>query len=394
MHTLNEALDVISRSARSFGREEVALDDALGRVLAEPVVADRDYPPFHRSAMDGIAIRYADFEQGMREFRVVETIYAGSESKETLCVGECYKIMTGAAVPVSASAVIRKEELSWSGTIAEVRSIHCQPFQHIALRGQDLLMGEEVLRPSVVITPSLISLLATVGKAEVLVERQPKVALFTTGNEVVSVSDRPSNVQIRNSNGHLMKALLLKNGIKAASCEHVGDRKDALTSAFQSRLSADILVVSGGVSAGDEDFVPEVLEALGVSELFHHVAIKPGKPVWCGKMPGGPMVFALPGNPFACLVTFKLFVESFIQCSYGLGMPSAEQFSLGTGHSKKTRFDEFFPVGVSCSGPEMQPVVSNGSGDIRLGMLADAFALHSAKAGDLESGAEVDVYLV
>lgn len=394
MLNFNQAIDKILSYTQSFGKEQIALDDALGRTLAETVMADRDYPPFNRSAMDGIAVRYSDFENGIRDFTIIETISAGMESELFLNRGECYKIMTGAAVPGSATAVIRNEDLSFNSSLVRVRATSCKQFQNIARQGQDLAKGVVVLEPSVTITPALISLLATLGKEMVFVERLPSVSLFTTGNEVVDVGSTPSRVQIRNSNGHMLRALLMQFGIKPVSFEHVKDEKEALTDAFLDRLSSDILVISGGVSAGDEDFVPEVLGLLGVSTIFHKVAMKPGKPVWCGKMKDGPMVFALPGNPFACLVTFKLFVETFINKSFGLELPAGDSVRLGAGHFKKTRFDEFFPVKIFDNQLEVISSRSNGSGDVRLGMAAEAFALHAAEDENLPSGAKVTVYMV
>lgn len=394
MLNFNEAIYEILPYAQSFGKELIALDDALGRTLAETVRADRDYPPFNRSAMDGIAVRYSDFENGIRHFTIIETICAGMESEMALTQGQCYKIMTGAAVPGSASAVIRNEDLSFDGIHVNVRAASCKQFQNIARQGQDLARGVVVLEPSVTITPALISLLATLGKGIVWVESRPAVSLFTTGNEVVNVGEMPSRVQIRNSNGHMLKALLMQLGIKPLSCEHIKDEKEALIEAFFNRLSSDILVISGGVSAGDEDFVPAALGILGVSTIFHKVAMKPGKPVWCGKMKDGPMVFALPGNPFACLVTFKLFVETFINHSFGQELSAGDRFRLGAGHLKKTRVDEFFPVKIFDNQLEVSLSTSNGSGDVRLGMAAEAFALHAAEEENLPSGAKVRVYVV
>lgn len=394
MLSFSEAIGEIMPYAQSFGKELVTLDDSLGRTLAETVMADRDYPPFDRSAMDGIAIRYSDLENGFREFTVIATIYAGIECRITLAPGQCYKIMTGAAVPAFATAVIRNEDLSFDGNHVSVRTLSVKRFQNIASRGQDLTRDEVVLKPSVIITPALTGLLAALGKAMVWVEKLPSVSLFTTGNEVVGVEKEPSGVEIRNSNGPMMKALLRQCGIRPYSCEHIRDDIAALTEAFHNRLSADILVISGGVSAGDEDFVPLVLGNLGFTTIFHKVAIKPGKPIWCGKMKNGPMVFALPGNPFACMVTFKLFVEAFIRLSYGQELPADDRMPLAAGHFKKTRFDEFFPVKILGNPLEVKPAGSNGSGDVRLGMGAEAFALHAAEEENLAPGTKVSVYVV
>jgi molybdopterin molybdotransferase len=158
--------------------------------------------------------------------------------------------------------------------------------------------------------------------------------------------------------------------------------------AFQKQLSADVLIISGGVSAGDEDFVPAVLEELGVVKIFHRANIKPGKPVWCGKKPGGPIVFALPGNPFACLVTFRLFVEPFLQACSGLPHAAIEMLPLMRSRSKKGTTDDFFPVRIS-GGAFLEPLPMNGSGDIRLGLGATGIALHPAGRETLSAGESV-----
>jgi molybdopterin molybdotransferase len=201
-----------------------------------------------------------------------------------------------------------------------------------------------------------------------------------------------SDVQIRNSNRWLLEAALQKMGVGVRTSKHVPDDPALLRREIDAGLANDVLILCGGVSAGDADYVPGVLASAGVQKLFHKLAIRPGKPVWCGVGPGGPMVFALPGNPFSCLVNAVLLIRPYLQACYGL--PPAEPLGLGLTVARKKRspLDEFFPVHVEGSPARVTPVPLNGSGDIRLGRQANMLALHPAGAGDLPEGAVVPCY--
>ncbi len=306
-----EAQQMITALSRSFGQEEIALSDADGRVLAEDIYADRDYPPFNRSAMDGYAISTSDWGNGIREFRVQQVIYAGEAAKEALNPGTCYKIMTGAPVPQSANAVIRREDAEQTDDIVKFNLENIKPLQNISRQGEDMRQGDKILSKGTLCSFAVISILASLGKSTVLVQSLPKVALFTTGNELVEVGMPVSATQIRNSNQYLLKSLLKKWLVKPTICKHIIDDKAQLKTALSEALSLDIIITCGGVSAGDADYLPEVLADLGVKKLFHKVAIKPGKPVWCGQIPNGGLVFALPGNPVSCMAATPQIWMSF-----------------------------------------------------------------------------------
>jgi molybdopterin molybdotransferase len=391
---------------------------------------------------------------------VVEIIYAGAAATKLLARGDCYKIMTGAPVPSDADTVIRREDTdetvqpgnpahtaeqasigksphagkpALSGkAYGPVRSVtillsSCQPFQNIARRGEDMHAGDMAIGIPSIIGPAVMGILASLGKEECLVEKLPRVALFTTGNEVVPVGAPVGAVQIRNSNRWILQSLLKGWGISPCLYEHLPDSKAALrdslsqaitgissasitnsppteiplsygtpltspVSSLEGALSADIIILSGGVSAGDADYVPGILEELGVKRLFHKITIKPGKPVWCGVMPGGPMVFALPGNPFSGLVGFTLLIQPYLHACFGLAAPAPLGLPLKDGRKKKTPLDEFFPVRFAGSPAKLQPIDINGSGDSRLGLYANALALHPAGSADLPEGANVLCY--
>ncbi|WP_187263896.1 molybdopterin molybdotransferase MoeA [Pontibacter beigongshangensis] len=385
-----EAQQLVKAQAKSFGQEQVALDEADGRVLATAIRADRDYPPFNRSAVDGFAIRTEDWEQGQRSYPIQETIFAGQAHQQELQPGAAYKIMTGAAVPTSADAVIRREDTTEGEGTVTILMAAVATYQNIAKQGEDI-QKEEVLVPApILINPSVINSLAAVGQARVLVEKLPRIALFTTGDEVKPINAAVSPIQIRNSNRHLLQALLRKWNIKPDVYQHIPDTKEALHQALQGALKHDIIIISGGVSAGDADYVPQVLQELGVEKLFHKVAIRPGKPVFCGKLPGGGMVFALPGNPFSCLVTFTLFIEYYLYNCFGFDAGSVYKYKLLEPRTKKHKLTEFFAAKLDKATAALQPLTFNGSGDIRAGLMAHGLGVHPAEQQVLGQGNHIE----
>jgi molybdopterin molybdotransferase len=381
-----EAQNILTRRAHSFGTETIPLEQSYGRVLTGVVLADRDYPPFDRATMDGYALRTEDLQQGIREFHIIETIFAGDIASRQLSAGECYKIMTGAPVPAGADMIIRREDTEEAKLSMRVNTDTVRPFLNIARQGEDLRARDIVIDSPCMADPVIIGLLASLGQKELTVARLPKVALITTGNEIVSVETQPGPTQIRNSNRWLLQAFLKKWQIEPWLYQHAPDDKTLLRTAIDKALSADVILLCGGVSAGDADHVPEMLAAAGVTRLFHKLAIKPGKPVWCGSGPGDTMVFALPGNPFSSLVGFILLIQPYLQACFGLPDNAPLSLPLGTAKKKYTPLDEFFPVRVHGAPARLLPVSLNGSGDIRLGMQANALALHPADMPALEEG--------
>jgi molybdopterin molybdotransferase len=378
MISLQEAKELVLQQAHSFGKENVLLDDSVGRVLSQKIIADRDYPPFNRATMDGIAINSADWKNNIREYTPVETIFAGMVPGKTIARGECYKIMTGAAVPATADMVIRKEDLEEKENRLLITVSEVKPWQNIAAKGSDIQKGKAIIASPQLIKPGTITALASLGYTKVAIEKLPAVAIITTGDEVVAIEQPINEVQIRNSNAHLLKALLQQWKIKPASCEHVKDDADALLIAVSNQLHNDIIILSGAVSAGDADFVPEVLIKAGAKKIFHKVAIRPGKPIWFGKFENGPVVFALPGNPFSTFVTFKLFIESFLSACFNLPPTSGLHLPFNGNRVKKTNLDEFFPVTISGNPTVASPIGFNTSGDITAVLQADALAMQPA----------------
>lgn len=379
-----EAIELILNKTQSFGQEIIPIEQALYRILAEDILAPRDFPPFNRSAMDGIAVRFEDLKNGIIHFNPIETIFAGQVYSKDLKSGDCYRIMTGAAVPPTANVVIRIEDVNERGSLLEIKSTEFKIFQNIAAQGQDLKTGMVAITKGNRINVATIGLIASLGKKEVKVEKLPVVNIITTGDEVIPLGESISPVQIYNSNLSVLQASLYELRITSKGSSHIKDDKEILKSAIKSNLNADILILTGGISAGKADYIPDILNDLDIAALFHKVAIKPGKPIWCGQTKNKTMVFALPGNPFSCLVTFNLFIKRYINSCMGFGDDASGIAKINFKRLKKSQLDEFFPVSLKNS--LLHEVAYNGSGDIRLAHDANAIAWHPKNIDYLEKG--------
>jgi molybdopterin molybdotransferase len=386
MISLQLAQQLVLQQAASFGKEIILLDDASGRVLQEPLVADRDYPPFNRATMDGIAINSTDWENGIRSYLPVEIIFAGMVATKTISQGECYRIMTGAAVPSPADAVIRREDMEENENRLSVTVSEIKKGQNIAVKGSDIQKGKVIIESPRLINAGMMTTLASLGYEEVKVAALPSVAIITTGDEIVPVDAAVNEVQIRNSNAPLLKALLQQWHIKTSCCKHFKDDAGLLLQAVKQQLHHNMIILSGAVSAGDADFVPEVLMKAGAKKIFHKVAIRPGKPIWFGAFEKGPVVFALPGNPFSTFVTFKLFIEPFLRGCFGLPITTPLHMPFNGNRVKKTNLDEFFPVLLSGNPTAASALPFNTSGDITAVLNGTALALHPADVPEIHTG--------
>ena len=308
MIPVEEALEIVLREAPALPFEEVALDDALSRVLAEDVASDSDLPPFDRAAMDGYALRAADVAGAPAALEVVGEVRAGQWPDLTVGPGQAVRIMTGAPVPPGADAVQQVEKTQPLDEFRVTILSAVAEGANVAPRGSEVRAGDVVLARGRVIDPAAIAVLASAGRARVRVARRPVVALLVTGDEIVEVSATPAPGQIRNSNGPAVAAQARLAGAEVRLLGVAPDRQDAIAQALRAGLAADVLVVSGGVSAGDYDLVEPALLELGATFLFTKVAVKPGAPLVFGRR-GATLVFGLPGNPVSAQVTFDLFVR-------------------------------------------------------------------------------------
>jgi molybdopterin molybdotransferase len=306
MPTFEDARSVILAAVAPLGTERVDLSAALGRVLAEDVTARWDMPLCDNSAMDGFAVRVADCRAGGL-LRVVGNIPAGGTVTPAVEPGFAVRIMTGAPVPAGCDAVIPIEEADERDGAVLLRESVKSP-QHIRFRGEDVRSGDTVVSAGAVIGPPEISMLASFGKAVVPVYRRARVAILSTGDELIELGDQPTTGKIINSNALSLAAAVREAGAEPVNMGIARDDRENHLKKMTEGLKADVLISSAGVSVGDRDIVRDCLEELGVRQLFWRVDIKPGGPIAFGVKEGKP-VFSLPGNPVATMITFEEFVR-------------------------------------------------------------------------------------
>ncbi len=308
-----EARERILERIRPLGVERVALGDALGRVLAEPLVAPRDQPPWDNSAMDGFAMRAADLAGATPaapvRLDVIEEIPAGKMPRHEVGPGQAARIMTGAPLPRGADTIVRIEDTEPAVTGGRVGiRVAAEVGRDVRRAGEDLRAGATVLEPGQLIGAAEIGVIATIGRSLVDVPLQPVVAILATGDELVEPSERLEPQHIVNSNGHALAAMVREAGAIPRNLGIARDDRDDLRDKLRRALGADAIVTSAGVSVGDHDYVKDVLEELGTSMTFWKVSMKPGHPLAFGELDGHP-VFGLPGNPVSSMVSFELFVR-------------------------------------------------------------------------------------
>jgi molybdopterin molybdotransferase len=385
MLRVDEALELVMAEARPLPARRVALAEAWGRVLAEEITSDVDSPPHDKAVVDGYAV--AAPLDAPAVLRVVEEITAGQIPTQAVAAGTAARIMTGAPLPSGASAVVMVERTERIGD-GQVRIVQsAQPGQNIVRRGQSMRRGDVVLRAGALLRPMEIGLLAEVGCAEVLVRPAPRVAVLATGNELVPAGGLPAAGQIRNSNGPMLVALAQAAGAEPVDLGVARDEPADLKAKIAAGLAADVLALSGGVSAGVLDLVPAMLAEAGVQEVFHKVSLKPGKPLWFGVRQAErcTLVFGLPGNPVSSLVCFELFVRPTLRRLAGRKdlLRPILQATLTGEHLQRSDRDTYWPSRLE-ERPDgtrlLAPLAWQGSGDLRT--LVEANALAIFPAGD------------
>ncbi|MTI38187.1 molybdopterin molybdotransferase MoeA [Fulvivirga lutimaris] len=389
MITVEEASGIINKNLYSPKVEEVGLSEVLGRVLAEDIYADRDFPPFNRVMMDGIAIQFAAWAKGLRTFEKEGIQLAGEVQKTLDKSGNCLEVMTGAILPVNTDVVIPYEELDVDGNTVKVTSDIIKQNQNIHSQGADVNIDEKILSKGCMISTAEIGVLATVGKSFIKVLSLPKVAIISTGDELVSVEEKPLAYQIRQSNSHVLKAALKESGVEA-HIHHILDDRDSLLTKLRAIVKeVDVLILSGGVSKGKKDYVPEVLNQLEFQKQFHGVIQRPGKPFWFGVRKDNKTVFALPGNPVSTYLCYQKYVKKWLFSSLGVDLKPEYAF-LSEDFNFKKELTYFLQVKIYNELGKLmaQPVAGQGSGDLANLISADGFLQLPAdkslyKAGDV-----------
>lgn len=396
MLSFEEARQLVITKAKAHAGASPTLrlpvDDALGYVSAEEIRSDREYPPFDRSTRDGYAVLTREVKQGVT-LQCVGEIRAGDTVSEPLRPGTCVQIMTGAAVPVGADGVVMIEFTRRNGdAVSFERST--EPGQNIVLKGSEAHAGDIALRRGLRLGFAELAVAAQVGAASVICHKKPRVAILSTGDEVVPVEEVPGPFRIRNSNAVSLGAQIRLAGGEPVPLGNALDRIDDLSAKIELGLREDVLVLSGGVSMGKYDLVEPVLKSLGGESYFDAVAIRPGKPAVFARC-RNTLVFGLPGNPVSTMVTFQLFVFPALDVLSGAEprpLPLLEA-TLAEGLREKTGLTHFLPGRIEWQGtaPKVVPLGWQGSGDISALTRANCFLVVPADRSSIAAGEKVSL---
>lgn len=377
MITVEQAEQLILENTTKIPVEKVAISDALGRILAEDLCADRDFPPFNRVTMDGIAIRHEQLSNKQISFLIEATAAAGNSEKTLQSSENCIEVMTGAMIPLGTDAVIRYEDIEIKDKTANITidTKEIRAGQNIHPQGSDRKKGDIIVPKGRKLSPAEIGVAATIGKHEILVQRKLRAVVISTGEEIVPITETPLPHQIRTSNGYALQACLKNWGLETENVLLPDDQAIIEAKISEFMKTFDVLILSGGVSAGKFDFVPQALENQGVKKLFHKVSQRPGKPFWFGKSANGTAVFALPGNPVSTFMCLNRYFKKWLNASQGI---ENEQLTaeLAEDFTFKPELTFFLQVKLSysLSGKILaSPVEGHGSGDLANLVEADAF---------------------
>lgn len=365
MISVQEAIAIILAHQIPSKKKSIPLADSIGHILLEDLYADRDFPPFDRVTMDGIAIQYAPFEAGQRAFSVEAISPAGSPCVTLQNGLNCIEVMTGAIAPKNVDTVIRYEDVQIVDGVATIQVETLRKGQNIHPQGSDTPKGSLLVTKNRRISPAEIGVAATIGKTHLEVLSPLRVMIISTGDELVEVSQTPLVHQIRQSNVHTLKAALQNWGLQA-SITHLVDDVDILQEKLEAIIrSYDVLLISGGVSKGKYDYIPSVLENLGVQKLFHRVKQRPGKPFWFGKAPNNSLIFAFPGNPVSSFACACRYFRPWLHQHYQI--PSPQQSAILSEEVYfKPSLTYFLSVKIKIEKGQLcaYPIAGNGSGDL------------------------------
>ncbi|MFS0576025.1 gephyrin-like molybdotransferase Glp [Sporosarcina sp. 179-K 3D1 HS] len=396
-----DAVCLVMENVRPTGTEMVQLEDTYGRVLAEPIIAKHDVPPFDRSPFDGFAIRAKDTVGASGDnrvaFSVIGEIGAGHVGERELDENEAYRIMTGAQIPKRADAVVMLEQTVEQGDSFTIRKAFTAG-ENISFRGEDAKEGELLIEAGTLIHPGTIALLATFGYAQVKVGKRPVAGILSTGTELLSVTDELVPGKIRNSNGPMVEAQLKRMGIECKSYGAMEDDLDACTAIVEQALSeTDVLLTTGGVSVGDYDYLPAIYERLGAKVLFNKVMMRPGSVTTVAAL-GEKLLFGLSGNPSACFTGFELFARPAILRMMGGTAPYMPRMKakLGEDFTKPNPFTRFIRAiwEMAPEGLVAVPAGFNKSNAVSSIARGNCLIVLPSGTRGYEKGMEVDILLI
>jgi len=416
MLSVQEALEAILLETTPLRPQSAALDEALGLTLATQVLSDVDSPPFDKALMDGYAVHSSDIVPVETELTVVDEVTAGRMPSCAVAPGQATRIMTGAPLPDGTDAVVKVEQTESSADGRQVRiisdSIH--PGHNLIRRGTNLRCGEVVVEAGRTLRAQELAALAETGCHNVSIRRRPTMAVLATGDELVSVHQKPGPGQIRNSNETMLAAQIKQAGGQAIRLGIARDNRPHLRERIAAGLQHDVLLLSGGVSAGQLDLVPSELTGAGVRQVFHKVRIKPGKPIWFGTLQNKSgvksdseihspdsrnscLVFGLPGNPVSSMVCFELFVRTAVRQLRGEQTVEPQRISARLAHPYSHRDDRetYLPATFVWSegGLRATLVKWHGSSDLQATRDAGAMAVFAAEPHEYQAGDLIDIIL-
>ena len=370
-----EALSILAEHRSEFSIVPIPLESCVGAYLAEDLVADRDFPPFNRVTMDGIAIAHDAFAKGRRTFEIEATAPAGSVQKTLINNQNCIEVMTGAILPKQTDTVVRYEDLKIDGKGATITLDELKLAQNVHFKGIDIVEGQCIVRKGTQLSSAEINIAAALGKADLKVRKMPKTVVISTGDELVPISETPKLHQIRRSNVYGIKNTLAEWHIPADLSHLPDDRAVMLETIAQLLLNYELLIFTGGVSKGKFDFLPEVLEELQIKKHFHKIQQRPGKPFWFGTDARHNKVFALPGNPVSSFVCVYVYLQYWLKIS--LGLPITPLYvKLGADVQFKPDLIYFLEATLQSGSTgtlTATPVSGNGSGDFANLVNTDGF---------------------
>lgn len=370
MISVAEAHSIVLSHPRPQKTKKVKLTEATGTILAEDIYADQDFPPFNRVMMDGIALDASLIK--LKEIPVQGIQTAGSPQQH-VAEGTCMEVMTGAILPTGTNVVIPYEEVDIQNQRAQIRITETFPLKNVHLKGIDRKKGDLLIPKGRRIGPAEIAVMATVGKSSVQIA-DLNIAIISTGDELVDIDTIPHPYQIRSSNSHMLHSLIIGQGLNA-SLYHLQDDKENMIHSMKEIFDHhSVIILSGGVSKGKKDYVPEVLEDLGVDQHFHRVAQRPGKPFWFGTAGDSHVVFALPGNPVSTFVCYERYVSPWLK-QYSQEKKTTYKAKLAEDIQFKPDMTYFMQVSISNSEGifTAHPVAGKGSGDLANLLEADGF---------------------
>ena len=373
--------------AQDYGTEVVDIKEAVSRVLAEDIFADRDFPPFNRATKDGIAINYSQVKEGQLTFEIAGVLPAGLPAISLGNSQNCIEIMTGAVVPEDADTVIMYEDLLIKDGKATLLKVPPKG-ANIHYAGSDDRIGSKLLIPETLISPAAIGVMASVGKSRVRVKRLPRVSVISTGKELIEINKTPLPHQIRRSNAYSLFSSLAQEGIQSLLL-HLDDDKDIIRQKLNYAIQEmDVLLLSGGVSKGKFDFLPEVLNDLGVKKIFHKVKQRPGKPFWFGyHEKANTLIFSFPGNPVSTFVCYHVYFKPWLNKSLGLKIED-KHVILDEEVDINSELSCFLgsKIKIDTAKVFVNLIQANGSGDLISLANADGFIRIDPKQGKYKKG--------